>query len=228
MRLGVKHVWGFAFAALAFTAIGLSVSAQQDSCVKRNIYVRVEDESGHLVEGLTAGNFHATIGKKPVEVRQAAPIPPLREIVIVIDMSGSMHNDFAIRTSLSLAADIVERLPAETLVALVTFNTEPTLEQRFTADRKRINDSIQRLTNASQWKGGSSLYDAVFATVKDLIDKAEPRGNSAVLVISDGGDTSSRIRLEDAETALSASGVRLFAVGIRTQDSYKHSSMFYR
>lgn len=86
--------------------------------------------------------------------------------------------------------------------ALYTFNDQVTLEQPFTRDLRRLKRGLDRVTA----EGGTSLYDALFLAA-EAIDRRE--GRHVVVVVTDGGDTTSRLdigaamkRLQEADTVV--------------------------
>src|SRR5229473_548218 len=89
-----------------------AASAQQDSCTQRVVFVSVEDENGQPVSGLTAANFHAILGKQSILITKAKPAP-VRRIVILLDRSGSMYDDYMYRTSAFIASNLVQRSAAK-------------------------------------------------------------------------------------------------------------------
>jgi Ca-activated chloride channel family protein len=77
-----------------------------------------------------------------------------------------------------------------------------TLEQPFTRDLRRLKRGLDRVTA----EGGTSLYDALFLAA-EAIDRRE--GRHVVVVVTDGGDTTSRLdigaamkRLQEADTVV--------------------------
>ena len=72
--------------------------------------------------------------------------------------------------------------------ALYTFNDQVTLQQPFTRDLRRLKRGLDRLAP----EGGTSLYDALFLAA-EAIDRRD--GRHVVVVVSDGGDTTSRLNI---------------------------------
>ena len=114
--------------------------------------------------------------------------------------SGSMH----VAANMARAKDFVEEFvgaiePAVDEVALFTFDKSLRREVSFTKDRDEVYDALDGL---KPW-GLTSLYDAVAETAKQLGDRTSQR--RAVVVITDGVDTSSA--LTPAEVSGLASGI---------------------
>jgi Ca-activated chloride channel family protein len=75
--------------------------------------------------------------------------------------------------------------------ALYTFNDQVTLKQPFTRDLRRLKRGLDGLAP----EGGTSLYDALFLAA-EAIDRRD--GRHVVVVVTDGGDTTSRLNIGSA------------------------------
>jgi hypothetical protein len=93
-------------------------------------------------------------------------------------------------------------------VFLYTFNTNPDLVQDWTTDRQRISRALGRIRP----NGGTALLDAVSEAVP-LADTGRHR-KKAVVVISDGNDTSSHIDLPELKQLIRETEVLVYAIGI--------------
>jgi len=91
---------------------------------------------------------------------------------------------------------------------LVEFNDRPTLVSGFTTD---IEDLQSRLT-FTQSKGRTALLDGVYMAMNQMKKARNPR--KAILIISDGGDNSSRYTESEIKTAVREADVQVYAIGI--------------
>jgi VWFA-related protein len=78
----------------------------------------------------------------------------------------------------------------------------------FTGDAERLERSIEGLT---AW-GGTSLYDAIHYGLNRLKDRP---GRKALIVFSDGADTTSQIKEEDVVDYARAVEATVYCIGIR-------------
>jgi Mg-chelatase subunit ChlD len=132
-------------------------------------------------------------------------------VVLVIDASDSMRGA-AIRGAVAAARTFTDvRNPSEQ-IAIVTFNSRPTVLLPFTSDQSAMDGS---LATSPALAAGTHIYDAVDAATS-LLKAAKIRSGS-IVVLSDGSDTGSRVSEARASANARANGVRLFTVGLRSR-----------
>src|SRR2546430_158949 len=91
---------------------------------------------------------------------------------------------------------------------LVEFSDRPELVQGFTTQTEEIQN---RLT-FTQAKGRTALLDGVYMAMNLMKKAHNPR--KAILIISDGGDNSSRYTETEVKNAVRESDVQIYAIGI--------------
>lgn len=134
------------------------------------------------------------------------------DVVIVVDTSGSMKGA-PIISAQSSALSFVEGLPDNTNIALVSFGNGPEVVSTFTTDKPAIATAIGSLAAA----GDTALYDGVEAAAGLLAASGGNQG--AVVVLSDGADTTSEAPLSRAAVALANTGAGLTVIELVTDDS---------
>jgi Ca-activated chloride channel homolog len=93
-------------------------------------------------------------------------------------------------------------------VFLYRFSNDPILVEDWTTDRSRLSRAMARIVP----RGGTAMYDALAEAVP-MADTGRNR-KKAVVVISDGNDTNSRISVPDLKQVIRESEVLVYAVGI--------------
>lgn len=155
-----------------------------------------------------------TIDKTPVTASasavgsQATAVD--RSAVLVIDTSGSMQGD-GINAAKAAAAAFLTAVPVDVKVGLVTFSDRPTLAVAPTRNRAPVQQAIARLSA----NGETSLYDAVALAVKSVGTK----GLRNIVLLTDGADTRSKMKLGELVPRIQAAKVTIDAVGFRTTDA---------
>lgn len=128
---------------------------------------------------------------------------PLR-LIMLFDTSSSVKNQ--LRFERRAAARFFERLlRPQDQAALFSVSTDVTIIQDFT-------NKVSQLTSATkllQAKGATSLYDAVYLAAGYL---KLTKGRRIIVVVSDGGDTTSQKKLSEALEQAQASDVVIFNV----------------
>jgi VWFA-related protein len=91
---------------------------------------------------------------------------------------------------------------------LVQFNDRPELSVPFTTDTAKIQSAL----TFTQSKGRTALLDSVYLAMHEMKKARNPR--KALLIISDGGDNSSRYTETEIKNAVREADVQIFAIGI--------------
>ena len=98
--------------------------------------------------------------------------------------------------------------PGRDELGLFSFDRDLRQEVAFTSDPSRVRTALGQLTAVGQ----TSLYDAIAATAKTLGDRPSPR--RAVVVITDGIDTSSSMKPADVPASRAASTCRSTSIAV--------------
>jgi len=130
-------------AVLAIAMVPLRVCAQDKTCTHGStVFVNVENRNGGPVSGLTAANFHGSVGKEALPITSAKPAQ-IRRIVIVLDQSGSMYVADADVSAASLIANIVAHSPIEYQFALLTYAKSIRVRKAFTSNHAELMDALR-------------------------------------------------------------------------------------
>lgn len=146
-----------------------------------NLYAIVRNRQGDYVSDLTIDRFHVTENGRPETIeRFGADWKPLR-IAIVLDTSLSMQDNDKLESARQAALGLLESLRPEDQGMVVAFSDAVKIVQPLTSDHAALAAAIQN-THA---KGGTALYDALWATAEAL-EKAD--GRRVIVLLSDGKD----------------------------------------
>lgn len=168
------------------------------------ITATVTGRRGRFVRGLKSGDFKIYEDGAPQAITDfAAENIPL-EIVVAIDISGSMTA--AMPTVKAAVKKFLLKLRPEDAVTVLAFNNSPFVIARPAVDLKGRLQALERLT---AW-GGTSLYEALLKAVGQL---GPQTGRRVIVVFTDGEDLHSKIPLETAERRLESSDAVLYAIG---------------
>lgn len=186
---------------LAAAASGVALWAQEnvfraDVRLVR-LLVTVKDATGALVGSLEKGDFtlYDNEVKQEVAVFEHHTAQPL-SVALLVDISGSTAREFRYEfdsVGRFLKALFREGNPNDA-AALYTFNWRVYLESNYTRKATRFDSALRK----AKPEGGTSLYDAIYLAAND----AEARdGRRVLVVVTDGGDTTST---KDFHAALEA------------------------
>jgi Ca-activated chloride channel homolog len=170
------------------------------------IPVTVTDPLNRFVTGLERENFKIFEDKKEQEIIQFSSEDAPLSVGVVFDCSGSMGPK--LDKSRQAVAQFFKTANPEDEFFLVQFNDTAELVQPFTTNLEQIQN---RLT-FTQSKGRTALLDAIYLALQQMKKARNPR--KAILVISDGGDNSSRYTETDIKKLVREADVQMYAIGI--------------
>lgn len=168
----------------------------------------VRDSGGRLVRGLTREDFQVLDDGVPTAIvdfrsTDQAPI----SIALLLDTSSSMRDANEKQAGAVLSA-MLQALTGTDEAALFTFDKALRQETPFTQD----DEVIQKALSKTVMWGQTSLYDAIAETAKRLSE--QPSQRRAVVVITDGQDTSSARSPSDVSGLASSVDVPVYVVAV--------------
>jgi Ca-activated chloride channel family protein len=173
-----------------------------------NVTASVSDASGRFVSGLTQDDFVVYDDDQRVEVTHFSAERVPVSLGIALDTSGSMSGEKMTAARGAIARFVNDLLEMNDELFLYRFSNYPVLVQGWTHDRRDLLDPLARLVP----NGATALYDAVARAVP--LAKQGQNRKKALVVISDGNDTSSRTDILDLKQQIRESEVIVYAVGI--------------
>ncbi len=170
----------------------------------------VRDKRGQVVRNLSREDFEVFDNgvRRPIIQFSSGENGPI-SLAVLVDVSGSMsmasHLDAA-RSALDL---MLLRLRAgQDEVALFSFDRELTEHQPFTTNPAEIRHALTELTPF----GITSLYDAIAETARRVETREYKR--RAILVLTDGMDTASRLTPGEVSAIASATDVPVYVMAV--------------
>ena len=173
-----------------------------------NVTATVSDGRGRFVSGLRQEDFRVyEDGElRPITHFTAERVPV--SLGIVLDTSGSMEGEKMTAAKEALQRFLFDLLGEEDEVFLYRFDNRPELVQPWTRDKQEVASELQRLRP----RGATTLYDAIAEAIP-LAATGHNR-KKALLIISDGNDSSSYTKIEELKRLIRESEVLVYAIGI--------------
>ena len=176
-----------------------------------NVTATVTDRTGRFYSQLRKEDFLVYEDNKLVEVTHFSAVRTPVSLGIVVDTSGSMAGDKW--SSAVNAIDRFFRMMNDELdeFFLYRFSASPDLVADWTNNRDRLATSLGRIRPI----GGTAMYDAAAEAVP--MAQGGKNRKKAVVIISDGNDTSSHVDVSEVRQLVRETEVLVYAVGVDGQ-----------
>jgi VWFA-related protein len=174
-----------------------------------NVLFTVTDNNGRLITNLNKEDFLIEEDSKKQEISYFSKEVSLPlTMAILIDTSPSVEPVLGLEKQ--TASEFLQSvLRKEDLALIMNFDRSVSLIQDFTSDMRRLNKAIQSVAIGS----GTSVHDAVFLACDEKLK--QETGRKAIILISDGGDTTSKLKIKEAIESAQRADVIVYAISNR-------------
>jgi VWFA-related protein len=177
------------------------------------LFFNVKDKHGALIPNLTKNDFEIAEEGKPQTIKYFTPETNLPlTLGIMIDASGSQRNVIDMEKEVG-GAFLHQILTDKDEAFVISFDISVDLLQDFTRDVHRLQAALNKAkVNVDYSSGGipgmgggpvpqhnspgTLLYDAVYLSAHDML--AKEVGRKAMVLLTDGQDEGSRLKVQDA------------------------------
>ncbi|HEU4710608.1 MAG TPA: VWA domain-containing protein [Pyrinomonadaceae bacterium] len=202
-----------------------------------NIFFTAADKNKRFISNLKADDIRVFEDGQPQEIFtfQSNIDLPL-SLAILIDTSASEERTLPeLKEAGRAFLENILRTSRDE-AAIISFTGETTLEQGFTGNIDRLRRAIDRvefvppsgyigggvvvngtppISGTNQAIAGSTaIWDAVYATSEELIGASAEHTRRAIILLTDGDDTSSRLKMDEAITSAQKADTLIYAIGI--------------
>ena len=202
------------FCLAALTLAVLTLAFPQETPTFRSdvrlvrMLATVRNAKGELTGGLAKDDFEITDNGVPqdIAVFERQTSQPL-SISLLVDTSGSTAKDraYEIESIRKFLKAVLAEGNASDAAALYSFNEDVYLQAGFTRKLDRLESGLRSLRS----HGATALYDALYLAGQDLERRD---GRRVVVVVSDGGDTISKMNFAQSLEALHNANSVLYAI----------------
>jgi Ca-activated chloride channel homolog len=196
-----------------------------------NVLFTVNEKTGRYVNDLKLEDVNIFEDGKPQQIFTFKKEFDLAlTMAIMVDVSRS--EQYILPQLKDAGAHFVESVirSGKDTVAVIKFEGEATLLQNLTSNKNRIRKGLEEISyietstpigvyggatpgiNGNSRAGGTSIFDSVIATCSDLL--AKEAGRKTIVLLTDGVDTTSRMKLNDAITEALKAEVVIYAIGV--------------
>jgi Ca-activated chloride channel family protein len=201
-----------------------------------NILFTAQDKDRRLLLGLKKEDIRILEDGKVQEIGSFTRQVDLPlSLAILIDTSISQERTLPEEkmAAISFLESFIR--PEKDEVAVVSFTGESTLEQGMTSNLTRLRRAIDRVKfvapagylgggvmsptppisgTGTQVAGSTAIWDSIWVTAEDVLGPAPERTRRAIILLSDGVNTSGRKKLDDAVQAAQRSEAVIYSIGI--------------
>src|SRR6476620_5277293 len=202
-----------------------------------NLFFTAADKNRRFISSLKAEDIRILEDGQPQEIftfQQSIDLP--LSIAILIDTSISEERTLPDEKSAAQAfLESVIRAQKDE-AAILSFTGDTTLEQGFTGSLERLRRAIDRvefvppsgyvgggvvvngtppISGTNQGLAGSTaIWDAVWATSEELLSTSAEHVRRAIILLTDGEDTSSHMKMHEAVERSQKADAVIYAIGI--------------
>jgi VWFA-related protein len=211
---------------LTFVVVLLSVgliiglSAQQPSFRAGvdivSLNVTVTDAASHYITDLEEGDFLVFEDGIKQNVtffsRRQSPIA----LSLLLDSSASMEEHLPVLQT--AATNFVHKLKSNDIAQVIDFDSRVEIRQGFTGNQAELDTAISQLAAG----GSTSLHNAIYIALKELrkvraVNEEDVR-RQALIVFSDGEDTSSLVSFDEVLDLAKRSETSIYTIALRGAD----------
>jgi VWFA-related protein len=182
-----------------------------------SLNVTVTDAAGHYVTDVEQAEFSVFEDGVRQDVtfftRRQQPIA----LSLLLDSSASMEEKLP--TLQTAAVNFVKRLKAGDIAEVIDFDSRAEIRQQFTGNQAELIKAIEQTVAG----GSTSLHNAIYIALKEMkkvkaVNEEEVR-RQALIVFSDGEDTSSLVSFDEVLDLAKRSETAIYAIALRGVDS---------
>ena len=178
--------------------------------------VTVLDSYGHQATELIKDEFIVAEDGQRQDIASFLISSVPVNVVLMLDASGSVVSE--INSLRDAAMHFVGQLGPEDKVSVIEFHTNVELIQDWTAKADDVRHALSwrfkpgmvQTKQGSFTYGSTALYDAVYSAADEQLAKVE--GRKAIILLTDGDDTSSKVTYEQALTSIVKSDTVVYVI----------------
>jgi len=174
--------------------------------------VAVVDNNGQFIGGIPPVKFRVLEDNVPQQIRKVELGEAPMTIALLVEFSNRFQKLYSYTwyQTLQLAWGFASTLKKDDYMAVIAYDLKPEILADFTTDRSKIQEALQRM-QIPAWSE-ANLFDAATDTA-DRMSGIE--GRKAILVLTTGIDTFSKITYDQARKSLQQSGVPVYSISLR-------------
>jgi VWFA-related protein len=201
---------------------GSSARAQQRPSFRSTVdivslNITVMDAANHYLTDLEQSDFSVFEDGVQQDILFFTRRPQPVAMSLLLDSSASM--EAKLDTLQTAATNFVRRLKPADLAQVIDFDSRVSIRQGFTSNHAELESAIRQSVSG----GSTSLHNAIYISLKELAkikaQNEEDVRRQALVVFSDGEDTSSLVSFEEVLELAKRSETSIYTIALRGNDT---------
>lgn len=179
------------------------------------LWATATDKQGQLVANLKRDDFRVLENDAEQQIVEFYIEDRPITLAILLDSSGSMREK--IKEVHAAAGAFVDTLRPQDQGLVIDFDDSVYLIQDMTSDRDKLRDAVA----GTEALGATSIYDALHAAYRKI---GTIEGRKAIVLLSDGDDTSSQFGFKRVLEEVKSSGTIVYTIGLGGEGGGPHAA----
>lgn len=190
-------VLGSSLHTLALHATDDPVVFKSDVAMTR-VDAQVTDSDGRIITGLEKDDFVLRLNGKPVPIRNFASENVPIDILLLLDVSGSMQPH--VQRIAYAAQQALNVLAPHDRIAVMVFDTRTRVKLPFTSNHTDVTSALDRLLRYESFHGGTLITGSLLSAGDYVQHQARPDARRAIVILTDDEtqDAEDESRVESA------------------------------
>ncbi len=176
-----------------------------------SVDVAILDNKGHFIPNIPRASFRVLEDNVPQQVKSFTKGEAPMTVCLLIEFSNKFqwYGGMTWYQTLTAAYGFAQTLKADDYVAVIAYDMKEEILSDFTTDKRQTYEALQRLRIPGFSE--ANLFDAL-ADTEERMSKIE--GRKAILLLSSGVDTFSKLTYDKARHAIQDGGVPVYAISL--------------
>ena len=159
---------------------------------------QVVDRDGRAITGLERSDFVLRVDGQVVPIRNFASENMPIDILLLIDVSGSMEPH--VQRIASAARQALNVLADQDRVAIMVFDTSTRVRLPFRSSHSEVTGELNHLLRSESFNGGTRITSALISAANYVARQARPDARRAIVILTDDEtqDSEDEPRVESA------------------------------
>jgi Ca-activated chloride channel family protein len=176
-----------------------------------SVDVAVLDKNGHFIPNIPRASFRVLEDNVPQQIKSFGKSTAPMTVCLLVEFSAKFqwYGSQTWYQTLTAAYGFVQTLKPDDYVALIAYDFKEEILSDFTTDKRKTYEAMQRLRIPGFSE--ANLFDAL-ADTEERMSKIE--GRKAIVLLSSGVDTFSKLTYDKARKIIQDGGVPVYAIGL--------------